>query len=344
MKSQFVKYTIIPGVFSCLPQAILNIISPSRLIMPYYHMISDEKVDHTINLYQHKSTNEFISDLDYLLNHYEPVGLKDLIETINSGGVMPKPSFHLTFDDGFREMSDVVAPILREKGVPATFFINRAFTDNKAMCHEQKRSILLEKTKSGLNPYVRKSVVDMFEQINIKVDNLESGILALSFSDRHLLDMIADYLDVDFDEYLAVNKPYLEASQVRNLIENGFSIGSHSIDHPVYGEISYDEQVSQTIESTKWVRETYGLDYGAFAFPYTDRYVNEEYFSEIRSSGLVDVSFGTGGMINGNLSFNLKRFSMEKPLLPAEKIIQIHYAKKLSNGLTKRKTNKRNNG
>ena len=300
-------------------------------------MISDEKVDHTFNLYQHKNTNEFIDDLDHLLNRYEPVGLHDLFKAINDGGVMSKPSFHLTFDDGFREMSDVVAPILMEKGVPATFFVNRAFTDNKSMCHEQKASILAERAKIELPVHVRESITVLMKRNNMTVEDIPSAITTLPFSERYLLEEIADLMEFDFDEYLATRKPYLESSQIRSLINSDFTIGSHSIDHPMYGEISLEEQVRQTVESTRWVRETYGLDYGAFAFPYTDRHANAEFFSEIRSSGLVDISFGTGGMINGNLSFNLKRFSMEKPFLPARKIIQIHYAKKLYSGLIQKK-------
>jgi len=328
---------MIPGVISFIPQSILDYVSPSRLILPYYHMISDEKVDHTFNLYQHKSANEFIKDLDYLLDHYEPVGLSDIFEAKNEGWVMSKPSFHLTFDDGFREMSDVVAPILRRKGVPATFFVNRAFTDNKSMCHEQKASIIAEKAKTELPVYVRDSIIALMKKSNMNVKDILSAITAISFSDRHLLDDIANIMEVDFDEYLKTQKPYLDSHQIRGLIKMDFTIGSHSIDHPLYGEISFDEQVHQTIESTRWVRETFGLDYGAFAFPYTGRYVNEKFFSDIRSSGLVDISFGTDGMVNENLSFHLERFSMEKPLLPAKKIINIQYAKQLYSGYRPRK-------
>jgi peptidoglycan/xylan/chitin deacetylase (PgdA/CDA1 family) len=296
-------------------------------------MISDGKVDHTSNLYQHKSTAEFTSDLDYLLSRYEPVGLSELMESINDGGVMRRPSFHLTFDDGFREMYDVAAPILQAKGIPATFFVNSAYTDNRAMCHEQKASIIVESVKAGLPANVGKAIKVALDKASVRIDDLVSDILAIRYPDRRLLDEIATIMGIDFEEFLAKQKPYLDSSQISDLIANGFTIGSHSLDHPEYGDISSEEQVYQTIESTRWVRETFGLDYGAFAFPYSDQNIGNEFFPGIRSSGLVDISFGTGGMIKGRLSRHLDRFSLEKPFLPAHKVINIQYAKQFHGGL-----------
>jgi len=46
----------------------------------------------------------------------------------------------------------------------------------------------------------------------------------------------------------------------------------------------------------------------------------------------VDISFGTDGMINGQISRHLQRFSLEKPVLPAKRIVAMEVARKLWRG------------
>jgi len=317
---------IVSRAFTRIPQRLLDTLSPTQILLPYYHMVSDDKVVHICHLYPYKGTREFTEDLDYLLRRYVPIGLNDLLETIERNGEFARRSFHLTFDDGFRELNDVVAPILLRKGVPATFFVNSAFIDNKALFYRNKASILLERAKESLSMGVSRSLKERLKRKGFDRADIPSAILSIPYDRREELDELAICMGVDFDDYLERIKPYLDSSQIRSLIRKGFAIGSHSIDHPLYAYIGFDEQVRQTVESTRWVREKYGLDYGAFAFPYNDEHVEERFYREILKNGQVDISFGTEGMMNGKLSRHLQRLSMEIPKLPAERIIAIEIA------------------
>ncbi|MGA8753737.1 MAG: polysaccharide deacetylase family protein [Candidatus Deferrimicrobium sp.] len=307
-------------------------LSPTGLIIPYYHMVSEDRVDHVCNLYEYKGIRSFTDDLDHLLRHFVPVGLGDLLKTIDSGRAFARRSFHLTFDDGFRELHDVVAPILLRKGVPATFFVNSAFTGNKALCFQHKASILAERAKEGISGAVSRSLMERMKEKGLHCTDIPSAILSIPYSRKEAIDELGACMGVEFDVYLTKRRPYLDSSQIRRLIGQGFTIGSHSIDHPHYADIDFDEQVRQTLESTRWVREQYALGYGAFAFPHTDRGVEDRLFSVIQASGWMDVSFGTGGMINERLSRHLQRFSLEKPLLPAGRIIAMQYSKRFFRG------------
>src|SRR3972149_141979 len=126
-----IKQMAVTEVFRCVPSGLLARCAGNGLIIPYYHMISDQEVLHVKNLYPYKSEKEFTADLDFLLKHFRPVSLFDVIGLARRAGSLRSPSFLLTFDDGFREMADVVAPILSRKGVPALFFLGSAFIDNK---------------------------------------------------------------------------------------------------------------------------------------------------------------------------------------------------------------------
>jgi peptidoglycan/xylan/chitin deacetylase (PgdA/CDA1 family) len=182
----------------------------------------------------------------------------------------------------------------------------------------RNRSLRLEERLSGIL------------QVNeIEFDDIKSGILSIHYHHRHLLDEIAQVMDVNFDDYLLMNKPYLTSDQINSLIARGFTIGAHSIDHPFYPSLSLKDQLHQTVESVKEIREKFCLDYGAFAFPHSDSGVPEKFFIESYKSGLVDVSFGTGGMLDDNIKNHLQRFSLEKPSMPAKNIIAIQYARRI---------------
>lgn len=291
-------------------------------------MVSDIKVPHVSNLYPFKNTRRFTEDLDYLLKYFNPIGLGDLISAAKKEGGFTRRCFHLTFDDGFRELHDIVAPILINKGIPATFFVNSAFIDNKSLCYQHKASVLADRVKDNISEVTLRSLKELMKLNAMDSTDMPSAILSIMYHKREMLDKLAECMGIDLEDYLKNRKPYLDSSQIHYLIGKGFTVGSHSIDHPMYSNIGFDEKVRQTVESTRWVREKYKLDYGAFAFPHTDRNVERRFFLEILATGLVDISFGTGGMINEHLSMHLQRFSMEKPVLPAERIIAMQYARK----------------
>lgn len=293
-------------------------------------MVNDREVAHIKHLYAHKTIKEFTDDLDYLAKNYHPISLTDLLLFIKNGTTLPRKALHLTFDDGFRELYDIVAPLLRQKGIPATIFINSAFTDNKNFCYQHQASVLTEYIlKENVSVVDRKKIEALLLQNDIKSKSISSAILTIKYKQRALVGIIAGILDIDLNGYLSQNKPYLTNEQINKLINDGFTFGAHSIDHPLYAELELEEQIRQTMESINFLRKTFDLHYGVFAFPHSDIGVSKKYFQKIEQSGLIDISFGTSGIIDDCISYNFQRFSLERTLMPAEKIIALQFAKRL---------------
>ena len=117
---------------------------PSVPVFPIYHMISDEDVSYVKHLYSYKNVKSFTADLDFFLKYYKPIDLTTLLISVKEKTELPKHSFLISFDDGFKELYDIVVPILKQKGIPATFFINKCFIDNKEMFYRNKASLLIE--------------------------------------------------------------------------------------------------------------------------------------------------------------------------------------------------------
>ena len=324
MKNIF-KRDVVLNVIEKVPVSLLCKLSPTNLIIPYYHMINDDEVLHLKYLYTYKNKKQFIEDIDYLLKYYNPITIHELLAHIKEFRQFTKPSFLLTFDDGFRELYDVVSPILYEKGVPAVFFINSAFINNKELCYLHKASIIIEHLKNTDTLGVKERINEILKRTGQSDLDVSAAILSIGYQDRHIIDELAVCSGYDFDSYLSGKKPYLDSEKIENLIQRGFDFGAHSVDHPFYKSIPLQEQIRQTSESLDWLKNNFPITYGAFAFPHSDSGVTEDYFQEMREGGGVQVFFGTGGMMNRNLTDRLQRFSLEKPVLPAKRILAYQY-------------------
>jgi peptidoglycan/xylan/chitin deacetylase (PgdA/CDA1 family) len=320
---------ILPTLVSSVPFPVSLPTLGIPLVIPYYHMVCDEQVPHVKHLYRYRDVRQFTKDLDFFLSHYEPVTLEDLFQHLNGNRSLPKRSLLLTFDDGFREMYDVVAPILKAKGVPATFFLTTGFIDNVDMAHHCKFSLLVEHLAQISNSDVEMQVQQILAEGRKVRASIQSEMVSTRYAQRHLATEIARVCEYDFDQYLAKHQPYLNSNHIHSLLKQGFSIGAHSVDHPLYSELPLEEQIRQTVESIRFLIERFDLDHRAFAFPHSDAGVRAEFFKEMRDTWQLQVSFGTAGMRRHFFPRNLERFSMENSSLPAAQIIRMNYLRGL---------------
>lgn len=322
--SSFTKY--IKPLFciasNLLPSAILN--HSHKILLPTYHLVNDNTPLHVKHLYKPRTKREFINDLDYILKYYHPINLPDLITNIYEKEPLQKNYFHLSFDDGFRECLDIIAPILKEKGIPATFFINPSFIDNKDLMHRNKISIILHDIKTN-NKKKEKITTYLEKNFEIRTD-AESFLKGIKFPQRNTIEKIANHLEIDFKEYLRYHKPYLSQDQLKILASEGFSIGAHSMNHPEYFNIDFEEQIQQTKESIEFVKNLFHLPYKTFAFPFTDIEVSKKFFDEVLNGErpIADVTFGVAGIKKDYHPFHLQRIPFEKEF-SARSIIKGEY-------------------
>ncbi|MBL4592270.1 MAG: polysaccharide deacetylase family protein [Flavobacteriales bacterium] len=255
-----------------------------NLILPFYHIVSDDNPVHIKNLYQPRSIKRFKEDLAFLLENYKSISLKELISLNKEGKTIDENCFHLTFDDGLSEFYTVVAPILKEKNIHATVFLNSNFIDNKELFYRFKASILFEELK-------------------------DEDVLAISYNNRNLLDDLALKNGIDFNEYLKEKSPYLTSVQIKELIAQGVTFGAHSKSHPLYKELSFEEQIIETKESIETVVDQFKLAYKVFSFPFTDDGVSKAFFDAI--TNCTDITFGCAGLKEDNAPKHFQRIAME---------------------------------
>jgi peptidoglycan/xylan/chitin deacetylase (PgdA/CDA1 family) len=100
-----------------------------RILM--FHAVGGDG-EQTVYPYQRAyATQVFEAEIRYLLRHFTIVPLDRIVERIEGNGAGDgRNELALTFDDGLRNTAKTAYPILRELGVPATFFICPALLDS----------------------------------------------------------------------------------------------------------------------------------------------------------------------------------------------------------------------
>jgi len=310
-----------------VPVSLLAKITRQKIIVPVYHLVSDEPAGHIKHLYEVRNEKEFARDLDFLLKNYSPVDYFTFHDIIMNRKTLKKNIFLLTFDDGLREFHDVIAPVLLRKGIPAVCFLNSGFIDNKDLFYRHKASLLINFFSENPRHLTDAKVLNWLH------GQPESGnfffrkiILSVSWQNRQSLDDLEQIIGLDFNQYLLAKQPYLTGAQIISLKNRGFYFGAHSVNHPDYCMLSLDEQIFQTRSSMEEIISRFSLPYRIFSFPFTDDGISEDFFQTIfEKEKIVDLSFGSAGLKRDVFPFHIQRIPFETMRLSAKEIVKGEY-------------------
>ncbi len=282
---------------------------PLDYCLPLYHTVSDKDLPHIRNVIRYKNTRQFEEDLDYMSRYFQFMDWQEFKDFMSGNFKPAKKIALLTFDDGFREFYDTVAPVLERKGIYACNFVNPAFIDNKDMMFRCKASLLIDAVgkMKRIDPEVYK-ILNL--QNTTGIEALKQRILAISYQEKNVLELLAERLEFDFKAYSKEFHPYLNTGELKTLTGKGFGISSHSWDHPKYGDLSLKEQMKTTDQTFVYLKENEFL-YETFAFPFTDFQVKKDFFDELFKNEEIYCSFGCAGVKLDSVPRNFQRIPME---------------------------------
>lgn len=318
-----------PRVCSWIPLTVWHQLVGVELLVPHWHVASDQDLPHISGTYRYRTLRQFAADLEFFLRYYIPVSLSDVIHHLDGVRQLPKRCFLPTFDDGFREIYEPVAPLLYRHGVSAVFFLIMSAIDNRELCYPQKKSLLLHALRLHGGPTTEREISQLLARAGIPGVSAAFQIRAIHYRHRHLLDDLAPLLQCDFSAYLRSVQPYLASPQVLDLMRRGFAVGAHSVDHPLYSELTLEEQLHQTRRSVAWLSQHFSYECQSFAFPYQDTGMSPDFFTLAFDAGSLKVSFGIGGLRPHFFRRNIPRFSMERTNLPASHIVSRQFGRAL---------------
>lgn len=294
---------------------------PYRDLVIVYHSVSDEKLKHAQHLFPYRSSKTFIKDVDELSKAFDFIDWETFLERKTSKNKIGKPKLLLTFDDGYSDFHDVIAPILKQKGIYAINFINPKFIDNKDLMWRCKASLLISKIEENKDLLQQISSFKSLK-LNPVVSDIKKNLLSIKFENQNLLDELATFLNIDFKTYLAQNKVYLTTPELLKLKQDGFGISSHGWDHPLYHELTLDAQLDNTQKSLDFL-ENLGLNNDSFAFPFTDFRVKNDFFETLsKANPQLRYTFGAAGLKLDSRFKNLQRIPLEVENYSAKQVIK----------------------
>lgn len=253
-----------------LPLGVFPLLIRRPLIGIFYHSVADEPLPHVQHLYPPVSTQRFEAALHYLQRRYRFVSYAEVEESRLGGRPLPRRAVHLSFDDGFAECYRLVRPLLLKLGIPCTFFVATDWLDNADMFYRNKVSLCIERMGELPRDAAKMAFSSLNNALDLSLgsrDDFERWVRTLTWGDRAVVNLVVKMLGIDVDHYLKERQPYLSRAQVRQMAEEGFTIGSHTLSHPKLAQVDTEELERQIVESSQIVRQLTGAERVPFSFP-----------------------------------------------------------------------------
>lgn len=213
---------------------------------------------HSIRNYtrKHIELERFESILRDLVAHGAPVSMAEIVAAHAGAASLPPRAFAVTFDDGFENNYSVAAPVLRELGIPVTFYITTGFIESNALSWidmieyavENKDEFRIDLKSQGPEGKcaTREQKIELLDRIRrtVKADtSIDPYEFAHEFC-RHLC--VGEIIpDPDLDQKMTWEQIY-SLSQDRL-----FDIGGHSHTHRILsflGEQELDDEIETSLE------------------------------------------------------------------------------------------------
>jgi peptidoglycan/xylan/chitin deacetylase (PgdA/CDA1 family) len=229
-----------------------------------------------------------------------------------SRGDEPPSGAVVTFDDGYREHLDIVAPLLGARGATGTFYIATGLHgDGGAVAAVDAWYWLLDHAERGAacvplpNGDAFRGRFDTAEGKAAWVGgHPKAALLAASPADqRRMLDALAESSGAALPSDLAA-RLYLTAAEWRSLVGLGMRVGAHSVSHPMLTQVGEEELNREVGESVRAIAAVCS----PVAFAYPDGAFDGGVSAKVRIAGVSSaVTCETGHLVRASDPMRLPR-------------------------------------
>lgn len=191
------------------------------------------------------SPEAFRRQMIHLREHFHPVTCREVVAALDGGPPLPRDAVLVTFDDGYDDNHAFAFPILRETGVPATFFVATGHIDSGLpyaydwLAHlvltartERLRlpGLGIDVALPGNLPARRPLVAELLDRLKYLDDAGQQAVLAQLELDcrRPRATGHADCRPMTWD-------------QLREMRAAGMEIGAHGVHHRMLAKLPDDE-------------------------------------------------------------------------------------------------------
>lgn len=269
---------------------------------------------------------KFVGQLNHILRNYTVIKLEDYIEFLRGNKDIPINSCILTFDDGFKDHFANVFPILKEKNIPASFFIITQPLTESTVPAVHKTHFLLAKIGSRVfaekfNQILKTKFPELikgyFVDGKVKKErkyrwddaltsNLKYSIATMP--NKPKVEIVNEIFSNFFeDEKEFCRELYMNWEEMKEMIEGGMSFGSHTHTHPMLAKLTKEGQIEEIKLSKEILEKNLKIKIEQFSYPYGN--FNKTTINILRDNGYicsVTTDFGTNEGCNV-YPFTIKR-------------------------------------
>jgi peptidoglycan/xylan/chitin deacetylase (PgdA/CDA1 family) len=203
--------------------------------------------------------------MSLLAERFTVLPLSEAAARLKRGG-LPARTVCITFDDGYADNVTVALPILRKRGLSATFFIATGFLDGGRMWNDTviesvrlAQGSVLDLRAFGMEAYHIGDVRARRQAIN----ELLSALKYLSPDERlRRTEALAEQVGADLPKDLM-----MRSQQVLALQEAGMEIGAHTASHPILTRLGMDQVEEEILQGRARLHELGIHTVAAFAYP-----------------------------------------------------------------------------
>lgn len=253
-----------------------------------------------------------------LARQFRVLPLREAVDRLQSG-TLPAASACITFDDGYADNAEVALPILKTLGLPATFFVASGYLDGGAMFNDRvieavRTTSLSRLDLSGLS--LGHHAVSTFPEKRAAIRLILEQVKYKSLEERHAL---CQYVEQTSRTGIP-SQLMMTSNQVRQLHQNGMTIGGHTLHHPILASLRNASEALEEIRLNKeHLEQIIGAPVDLFAYPngVPDQDYREEHAAMVRSLGYrAAVTTAKGVATTSSDLFQLPRFTPWEPSIP----------------------------
>lgn len=207
----------------------------------------------------------FDTTLGWLQKQFRLMPLDEAVRRL-AEGTLPPAAAAITFDDGYRDNHEVAAPLLKRRGIPATFFIASRFLDGGLMWNDGIAEAIRHCTQSDIAlPELGLSSLPMgtWPQRRSALHTLLQKLKYLPLAER---DRAVRAVQAACRTTITTDL-MMSSDQVRDLHRQGFGIGAHTCHHPILTALPDIEAEREIVQGRADLQTCIDSEVPLFAYP-----------------------------------------------------------------------------
>jgi peptidoglycan/xylan/chitin deacetylase (PgdA/CDA1 family) len=269
-------------------------LGPPAAVILMYHSVQHDPAQfaNSIGTGIIHATAVFERQMELIARRFHPVTLEEVLSFLNGETKLPHRAVAVTFDDGFADNSEIVAPILARYGIRAVFYVTADLIGTKRppwYCRLRfafattRRSKWRDPCAGRLHPL---DTPDGREKALLAA--FDSCASLAGSKQEEMVDSIEGKLESDLRAISNGLRFMMDWDQVRRLKREGHIVGSHTLTHPNVAHVASEEILrSELGESKRKIEEAVGSTVNHFSYPHPARIPqwNEETVAMTRRVG-----------------------------------------------------------